>query len=90
MAVSSPAAAGWGRTAHRVCRPQVPARVLEVGCGAGRTAFAPLNLREHGNYVGLDIDWLQIAACSSSDTLADHGFQFVFADVEDNLTTRSA
>jgi ubiquinone/menaquinone biosynthesis C-methylase UbiE len=62
--------------------------VLEVGCGAGRTALALVNILEHGKYVGMDIDRPQLAACRSSDTLADQGFRFVFADIESDLYNR--
>jgi ubiquinone/menaquinone biosynthesis C-methylase UbiE len=62
--------------------------VLEVGCGTGRTALALVNILEHGNFVGMDIDWPQIAACRGNDALADHGFRFVFADIESDLYNR--
>jgi SAM-dependent methyltransferase len=62
--------------------------VLEVGCGAGRTAFELVNILEHGNFVGMDIDWPQLAACRSNQTLADHGFRFVFADIQSDLYNR--
>lgn len=58
-------------------------RVLEVGCGAGRIAFALADYLEPGGYVGFDIDEVSIQACREAPELGH--FQFFVADVANEV-----
>jgi SAM-dependent methyltransferase len=66
---------------HMGLRPEN--RVLEVGCGAGRQAFALADYLEPGGYTGFDVDERAIRACQSSLYLTK--FQFFVADVENEV-----
>lgn len=56
-------------------------RVLEIGCGCGRTAHALAGWLEPAHYVGVDIEPVALAACQRSPVLAAHGFRFELLDV---------
>src|SRR5687768_4297688 len=38
-------------------------KVMEIGCGCGRTAFALAEYLENGNYFGWDIDKVSVQSC---------------------------
>jgi hypothetical protein len=59
--------------------------VLEVAAARVARRLRSSNILEHGNFVGIYIDWPQLAAGCSVETLADKGFRFVFADIESAL-----
>lgn len=57
------------------------ARVLEIGCGCGRTAHALAGWLERGHYVGVDIEPVALAACQHSRVLRAQDFRFELLDV---------
>ncbi len=58
-------------------------RVLEVGCGTGRTATALVGYLKPGNFVGFDIDKPQIDAARACSHLS--GFEFFWADATNGM-----
>ncbi len=57
-------------------------RVLEIGCGCGRNAFALSPYLEDGNFVGIDIDQPSINAANTNAFLSKRGYSFEFLDVD--------
>jgi SAM-dependent methyltransferase len=64
---------------------QRPHRMLDIGCGAGRVAFGVVGYLGPGGYVGLDVDVVQIRSCLRNGVLQDAGFEFVLAEVANDL-----
>lgn len=60
-------------------------RVLEIGCGAGRTALLLADYLQPGNYVGLDIDPIQVAAAKELPKLRQAKFDFQVVDVQNDI-----
>jgi SAM-dependent methyltransferase len=60
-------------------------RLLDVGSGAGRVAFALSDYLDHGKYTGIDIDWPQVTACRNNRLLSEHGYQFALVDLDSDL-----
>ncbi|MEM1195495.1 MAG: methyltransferase domain-containing protein [Pseudomonadota bacterium] len=56
-------------------------RILEIGCGCGRFAFALAHKVEDGAYTGLDIDAPSIASAQSNTFLSRKAFTFRHLDV---------
>lgn len=56
-------------------------KVLEIGCGCGRTALPLTKILEKGGYVGVDIDKPSIAAAQKNELLQENGFAFQHIDV---------
>ena len=56
-------------------------RVLEIGCGCGRTAYALAERLEPGHYTGMDVEREALEACRRSRSLAQRGFRFDWMDV---------
>ena len=59
-------------------------KVLEIGCGCGRNAFALAGHLNHGNYTGMDIEQVALADARSNRLLRAKGFQFDFLDVRND------
>ena len=59
-------------------------RVLEVGCGCGRTAFALSAVLDNGGFDGLDIEKKSIESCQKNKLFNRKKFQFQFQDVQNN------
>lgn len=64
-------------------------RVLEIGCGCGRTAFALTRLLAPGNYVGMDIERKSLESCKSDSLLKGSRFSFDYLDVQNDLYNRN-
>lgn len=64
---------------HAGMSPQ--SRVLEIGCGCGRTAYALARYLDHGRYVGMDIERVSLESCARSRVLTEKGFRFDAMDV---------
>lgn len=60
-------------------------RVLEIGCGCGRTAIALTGKLESGNYFGVDIDPISIEACQNNKALRSKEFTFQLLDVQNPI-----
>ena len=56
-------------------------KVLEIGCGCGRTAFALSRILENGNFVGVDIDKPSLHSCKQSSIFIRKNFRFEYMDV---------
>jgi SAM-dependent methyltransferase len=59
-------------------------RVLEIGCGCGRTAFALAEVLQDGGYVGMDIERVVLESCNSNERLSKKQFRFDFLDVRNS------
>ncbi len=59
-------------------------KVLEIGCGCGRNAFALASHLNDGNYTGMDIEQVALAGARSNRLLRAKGFQFDFLDVRND------
>lgn len=57
-------------------------RVLEIGCGCGRNAFALAPYMADGNFIGVDIDRPSIEAARRNRFLKKRGYTFEFLDVD--------
>jgi len=60
-------------------------RVLEIGCGQGRVAFALRYLLAAGSYVGFDIDQEKIRFLTRTFHPAHANFEFIWADVHNSF-----
>lgn len=60
------------------------AKVLEIGCGCGRTAYALTKSLDDGNYVGVDIDKTSLRWCQEQRLFASKRFTFNHLDVQNN------
>jgi SAM-dependent methyltransferase len=60
-------------------------RVLEIGCGQGRVAFALRYILTQGPYLGFDIDGEKIAFLQRTFHPAHPNFEFVWADVRNSF-----
>lgn len=58
---------------------------LDVGCGAGRAAFALRDYLDYGRYTGLDVDLVQIEACRMNKVLTAAGCHFVHITARNDL-----
>lgn len=56
-------------------------KVLEIGCGCGRNAFAIARQLDYFTYEGLDIDRVSIESAARNRTLLHYGCRFQFIDV---------
>lgn len=61
---------------------ETTSRVLEIGCGCGRNAFALAPYLEDGNFIGVDIDLPSIEAASRNRFLKARDHRFEFLDVD--------
>lgn len=59
-------------------------KVLEIGCGCGRTAFALSEILNDGNYYGIDIEPISLESCLKNSFLASKNFHFQYMDVHNN------
>ena len=59
-------------------------RVLEIGCGCGRTAFALAEVLEDGQFVGMDIEAASLASCSRTAVFRSKRFRFDLLDVQND------
>jgi SAM-dependent methyltransferase len=66
---------------HTYCKLTPDSKVLEVGCGCGTTAFGLAEVLKDGNYTGMDIERVSLAAASANSKLRQKGFQFEFLDI---------
>ncbi len=59
-------------------------RVLEIGCGVGRTAYALLDRLEQGGFTGMDIERVSIEDCQQRGVFKRKGFKFDSLDVRND------
>lgn len=59
-------------------------RVLEIGCGCGRTAFALSGILEDGNFTGMDIEKKSLQTCRKTPLFIEKKFNFGWLDVYNN------
>jgi SAM-dependent methyltransferase len=59
-------------------------KVLEIGCGCGRSAFAMANIIAEGSYLGIDIDKPSINSCNENQYFIDKNFDFKFLDIKND------
>lgn len=57
-------------------------KVLEIGCGCGRNAFALASTLDNGNFTGVDIDLPSIQDAQRNRFLKEKGFTFTYLDVD--------
>jgi SAM-dependent methyltransferase len=60
---------------------QTDSRVLEIGCGCGRTALALADVLANGGYKGMDIERISLEACMRNRVFTRKDFQFEIMDV---------
>lgn len=60
-------------------------KVLEIGCGAGRTALALTKRLNEGNYTGVDIDAVSIASCQRNRRFQENHFTFKHINVQNMM-----
>lgn len=56
-------------------------KVLEIGCGCGRTAHALVGMLNDGRYTGMDIETISLDACIENKRLAQKNFRFDHLDI---------
>jgi SAM-dependent methyltransferase len=59
-------------------------RVLEIGCGCGRTAYALAATLDYGNFVGMDVEKVSLRSCQKSRVFSRKGFRFDYLDVQND------
>jgi len=59
-------------------------KVLEIGCGCGRTAFALARVLDDGNFTGIDIEKQSLESCKHVPLLSHKRFRFDYLDVQNN------
>jgi ubiquinone/menaquinone biosynthesis C-methylase UbiE len=59
-------------------------KVLEIGCGCGRTAVALSKILDNGNYVGMDIEKIALESCLRRPIFVRKRFSFDYLDVQNN------
>jgi len=59
-------------------------KVLEIGCGCGRTAFALSKILNDGNYIGMDIEKIALQSCKERPIFVRKNFCFDYLDVQNN------
>lgn len=59
-------------------------RVLEIGCGCGRTAHALVHRLEDGGFTGMDIERISIEDCQRRSVFRKKRFRFDLLDVQND------
>ncbi len=59
-------------------------KVLEIGCGCGRTAFALADILDEGNFVGMDIEKIALESCQKNALFNRKNFRFDYLDVQND------
>lgn len=59
-------------------------KVLEIGCGCGRTCFALSEILDDGNFVGMDIEKTSLDACQANPVFTRKKFRFDYLDVHND------
>jgi SAM-dependent methyltransferase len=57
-------------------------RVLEIGCGCGRTCFALSKILDDGNYIGMDIEKKSLESCQKNPLFINKQFRFDHLDIQ--------
>jgi len=60
-------------------------KVLEIGCGCGRTALALTEYLDNGNYIGVDIEKQSLESCKNNPLLAAKKFKFELLDIQNSI-----
>jgi ubiquinone/menaquinone biosynthesis C-methylase UbiE len=60
-------------------------KVLEIGCGCGRTAIALAEILQDGNYTGMDIERISLESAKTNSLLQRKRFSFELLDVHNDL-----
>lgn len=56
-------------------------KIIEIGCGCGRTALALTKILHDGNYIGMDVDEISIDACKNNQLLKNKNFRLDWMDI---------
>jgi SAM-dependent methyltransferase len=64
---------------HALLVPE--SKVIEIGCGCGRTALALTQILHDGNYIGMDIDEKSIRACRENQLIKGKKFRFDWMNI---------
>ena len=59
-------------------------KVLEIGCGCGRTALALAKILNNGNFVGMDIEKKSLESCQNNPIFTCKKFRFDYLDVQND------
>lgn len=59
-------------------------KVLEIGCGCGRTCFALSEILNDGNFVGMDIEKTSLQACQKNPLFIRKQFHFDYLNVRND------
>lgn len=59
-------------------------RILEIGCGCGRTAFALAEALGNCDYVGMDIEKVSLESSQRNRYLRAHGMRFDHLDIQND------
>jgi len=69
---------------RQYCNLCPESRVLEIGCGSGRTAVQLADFLKPGRYTGMDIERVSLDACRNNQRLASQDFRFDLIDIQNN------
>ena len=59
-------------------------KVLEIGCGCGRTAFALSSILDDGNFYGVDIEKTSLESCKERSVFIKKNFHFEHLDIQND------
>ncbi|MBT5992702.1 MAG: class I SAM-dependent methyltransferase, partial [Bacteroidetes bacterium] len=59
-------------------------KVLEIGCGCGRTCYALSKILDDANFIGMDIEKTSLEACQNNPIFIGKDFRFDYQDIQND------